>query len=180
MGEPTLPPSRRELTLSAAITVGVTVIAGCVVTFLVGFPAIWIDIAMTDPAADASTPTGLPESAALALFVAVLLVLWPVTCRLGRGTFGDAVMELKERTVDGRPAGRRRSWARAGVPLALIAVATVLGHPGVGAALVLLLWVPALLRADRRSLIDLAVGVVPHTTATPKTATPHPWSVREG
>jgi hypothetical protein len=180
MVEQVRPPSRREVVSSAAISVGVTVIAGSVATFLVGFPAIWVDIAMTDPAADASTPTGLPESAARGLFVAVLLLLWPVTCRLGHGTWGDSVMDLDARTTAGVPAGRGRSWARTGVILALLGVATVLGRPGVGLAAIVVQWLPALVRTDRRSLVDLVVGVVPHTTSSPKLGRPMVWPVPPG
>jgi len=173
--EPVRPPSRREVVSSAAISIGVTVIAGAVATFLVGFPAIWVDIAMTDPAADASTPTGLPEAAARGLFVLVLLILWPVTCRLGYGTWGDSVMELQAKAATGELAPRGRNWARTGVVLALLGVATVLGRPGAGILVIVLQWVPALVRSDRRSLVDLLVGVVPHTTSSPKLGRPMVW-----
>jgi hypothetical protein len=178
VAEQILPPSRREVLSSAAISVGVTVIAGSVATFLVGFPAIWVDIAMTDPTADASTPTGLPESASRGLFVLVLLLLWPVTCRLGQGTWGDTVMDLMALTPAGKPSGRGRAWARTGVVLALLGVATVLGRPGVGVLMIVLQWLPALARSDRRSLVDLVVGVVPHTTASPKLGRPLVWPGR--
>jgi hypothetical protein len=172
MVEQVRPPSRREVVSSALISVGVTIVAGLVITFLVGFPAVWVDIAMTDPAADASTPTGLPEAASRGLFVVVLLLLWPVTCRLGRGTWGDTVMDLKELTVTGAPAGRGRCWARTGIVLAVLGIATVLGRPGAGMLVIVVQWAPALVRADRRSLVDLLVGVVPHSTASPKLGRP--------
>ena len=172
MGEQVRRPSRREVVSSAAVSVGVTVIAGCVATFLVGFPAIWVDIAMTDPAADASTPTGLPQAAVRGLFVLVLLLLWPVTCRLGEGTWGDSYMELAALGVDGEPAGKGRAWARTGVVLAILGVATVLGRPGAGVLVIVLQWLVALVRSDRRSLVDLLVGVVPHSHASPKLGRP--------
>ena len=180
MAESIRPPSRREVLSSAAISVGVTVIAGSVATFLVGFPAIWVDIAMTDPTADASTPTGLPESATRGLFVLVLLLLWPVTCRLGHGTWGDSVMELKALSPAGEPAGSGRAWARTGAVLAILGVATLLDRPGAGVLVILLQWVPALVRTDRRSLVDLVVGVVPHTTSSPKLGRPLVWPVPPG
>jgi hypothetical protein len=132
MTEVVRPPSRQEVISSAAISVGTTVVVGSVATFLVGFPAIWVDIAMTDPTAAAGTPTGLPEVATRGLFVLVLLLTWPVTCRLGEGTWGDSVMELKSFTVSGEPAGRGRSWARTGLVLGVLGVATVLARPGRG------------------------------------------------
>jgi hypothetical protein len=177
MAEQVRPPTRREVLSSAAISIGVTVIAGSVATFLVGFPAVWVDIAMTDPTADASTPTGLPEAATRGLFVLVLLLLWPVTCRLGEGTWGDSVMDLKALTPAGEPAGRGTNWARTGVVLALLGVATVLGRPGLGVAAIVVQWIPALVRTDRRSLVDLLVGVVPHTTSSPKLGRPMVWPV---
>jgi hypothetical protein len=165
-------PSRGELVASAAVSVGVTIIAGCVATFLVGFPAIWVDIAMTDPAAEAGTPTGLPDFAVRGLFVLVLLLLWPVTCRLGHGTWGDSYMDLAALGVDGEPAGRGRAWARSGAVLAILGIATVVGRPGVGLLVIVLQWGVALVRADRRSLVDLLVGVVPHSHASPKLGRP--------
>jgi len=168
-------PSRRETISSAAISVGVTFLAGCVATFLVGFPAIWVDIAMTDRAADASTPTGLPEAAVRGLFVLVLLLLWPVTCRLGHGTWGDSVMDLAALDSDGEPAGRGRAWARTGIVLEVLGVATVLGRPGAGSLGIVLKWAVALVRSDRRSVVDLLVGVVPHSHASPKLGVPMVW-----
>jgi len=172
MAEQVRPPSRRELVSSAAVSVAVTVIAGCVATFLVGFPAVWVDIAMTDPAAEAGTPTGLPDVAVRGLFVLVLLLLWPVTCRLGEGTWGDSYMDLAALGVDGEPAGKGRAWARTGAVLAILGVATVLGRPGAGVLVIVLQWAVALVRTDRRSLVDLLVGVVPHSHASPKLGRP--------
>jgi hypothetical protein len=172
MGEQVRRPSRRELVSSAAVSVGVTFIAGCVATFLVGFPAIWVDIAMTDPTAEAGTPTGLPDVAVRGLFVLVLILLWPVTCRLGEGTWGDSYMDLAALGVDGEQAGKGRAWARTGVVLSILGVATVLGRPGAGLLVIVLQWAVALVRADRRSLVDLLVGVVPHSHAAPKLGRP--------
>jgi len=174
------PPSRREVVASAAISVGATIVAGCFVTLLVGFPAFWVDVAMTDPAADGTTPTGLPAWATQALFVLVLAILWPISCRLGHGTWGDSVMDLKALVGTGEQAGRWRNAARTGAPLAVLGVAMVLGRPGAGALVILVQWLPALVRADRRSLVDLVVGVVPHTTAARKTARPSPWTASTG
>ena len=47
----------------------------------------------------------------------------------------------------------------------------------VGALVCLLLWAVALVRRDRRSAVDLLVGLVPHTGTAPKDATPHPWAL---
>jgi hypothetical protein len=60
----------------------------------------------------------------------------------------------------------------------LLGVATVLGRPGVGVLMIVLQWLPALARSDRRSLVDLVVGVVPHTTASPKLGRPLVWPGR--
>jgi hypothetical protein len=163
-----VPPSRREIVASAAISVAVTVLAGSFVSVLIGFPALWIDIAMTDPTADASTPTGLPKWASQTLFLLAMAILWPIACRRGEGTWGDTIMDLKAMTPTGEWASRRRNAARTGALLAVFAVATLLGRPGVGVVVLFIQWLPSLVRADRRSLVELAVGVVPHTTATRK------------
>jgi len=163
-----VPPSRREIVASAAISVAVTVLAGSFVSVLVGFPAFWIDVALTDPAADGSTPTGLPQWASQTLFLLAMAILWPIACRRGEGTWGDTIMDLKARTPTGESASRRRNAARTGALLAIFAVATLLGRPGVGVVVLFIQWLPSLVRADRRTLVELAVGVVPHTTATRK------------
>jgi RDD family len=166
LGIQSVPPSRREIVTSAAITAGVTIIAGAFVSVLVGFPAFWVDVAMTDPTADGSTPTGLPVWATDALLVLVLTILTAIVCRWGEGTWGDTIMELKAVTVSGDPAGRRRNAARVGLVLAIFGVAAMFGRPGVGVVVIVVQWLPALARTDRRSLAELVVGTVPHTTAT--------------
>jgi len=173
------PPSRGELIASAAITVVISAVIGIAATALVGSVGLFVDIAMTNPSADAATSTGIPAWLTAAMLLLVLLLVWPASCRLGVGTPGAGVMELRALGPEGEPISRRKVWLCAGVPVGLMGVASLVGRPGVGAALLVVLWAPCLLRRDRRTTFDLLLGVTPHTTATPRTATPHPWgSVR--
>jgi hypothetical protein len=59
--------------------------------------------------------------------------------------------------------------------LTLLGVVTVLARPGAVVAAIVVQGLPALVRAHRRSLVDLLVGVVPHTTSSPKLGRPMVW-----
>jgi hypothetical protein len=103
------------------------------------------------------------------LWVAVVLVVWLASCRVGRGTPGDAVMTLRAWTVDGALAGRGRTMLRTGVPVTLYALIALLAGHVYALALLAVLWAPALVRADRRTAVDLLVGVVPRSLRAAKT-----------
>jgi hypothetical protein len=169
---PIRPPSRGEMLASAAITLGACLLVGVSATLLVGSVGVFVDIALTDKTAAASTPTGLPVAAVDVLVTLVLATVWTAACRLGLGSPGDGVMDLKAFSIDGRPARRRQHWVRAGLPLGAFGVLGLLGLPAAGAALVTLAWAVCLVRSDRRSAVDLLIGVVPHTTTVPRTAVP--------
>ena len=111
------------------------------------------------------------------LLVVVLLVLWPASCRFGLGTPGDAVASLRVLSVDHGYAAAWRVWARSGIYLAVFGVGVLLERPAGGALVAVLLWAVALVRRDRRSAVDLLVGLVPHTGSAPKDAQPHPWAL---
>jgi hypothetical protein len=171
------PPSRRELVQSAALSVGAVVLVGLVAVVVVGSVAVFVDIAMTDRTADYQTPTGLPDQVFRVLLVVVLLAVWPAACRLGHGTPGDAFVSLRVLGTDGGYADAWRVWARSGIYLAVFGAGVLVDHPALGALAVVLLWGVGLVRRDRRSAVDLLVGLVPHTGAAPKDAQPHPWAL---
>jgi hypothetical protein len=162
----------RSTLLTTVIAAGV----GLMATILLGTVLVFFDIANTDPTADAETQTGLPPIVFKIALVGILTIIWAVACRLGAGAPGDAVMNLVALDVDGGPASRATLRARAAVPVALFGVLGLLDRPGAGMVALGLLWLPAFVRSDRRSAVDLLVGVVPHTTATRRDATPHPWA----
>jgi len=108
---------------------------------------------------------------ALAVLALVSILVWLTTCRLGRGTPGDAVMGILARDTEGRFVGRGRAMARTAVPVAILAVGISRGLTGIAVLLVLALWVPALVRHDRRTAFDLLAGVVPQSTEPDKTST---------
>lgn len=171
------PPARRELLLSAVMTIGAVILVGLVVVVAVGSVVVFVDIAMTDRTADYQTATGVPEQVFRVLLVVVLLVLWPASCRFGLGTPGDAVASLRVLSTDHGYADTWRVWARSGVYLAVFGAGVLLERPAGGALVVALLWAVALVRRDRRSAVDLLVGLVPHTGSAPKDAQPHPWAM---
>lgn len=173
------PPSRREVLGSAAITVAICAGVGLAATALIGSVGVFVDIALTDKTADASTQTGLPPWLVDLMFVLVVLVVWPAVSRLGHGTPGYGVVELKSFDLAGEPLRRGRVWLITGIPLLVLVLAELAGHPAAGLAVLVAAWAPCLLRHDRRTTLDLLLGVRPHSTATPRTATPHPWAVRE-
>jgi len=170
------PPTRREIVLSTLLTVAIAVAIGLIATILVGLVLTFFDIANTDPTADYQTQTGLPPVVFGGALVVVLVVVWLVACRAGIGAPGDAIMNLFALDTEGRAATKGTILARAAIPTALFGVLAVLGRSGLGLLLLLLLWAPAFVRRDRRSLVDLLVGVVPHSTAARRDATPHPWA----
>lgn len=170
------PPSRREIVLSTLLTVAIAVAVGLVATILVGVVLTFFDIANTDPTADYQTQTGLPPVAFAAAFVAILVVVWLVACRAGVGAPGDAIMNLFALDTEGHLAAKGTNLARAAIPTAVFGALALLGRAGLGLLILLLLWAPAFLRRDRRSLVDLVVGVVPHSTAARRDAQPHPWA----
>jgi hypothetical protein len=170
------PPSRGELIKSAALTVVIALGVGLIAVILIGVVLVFFDIANTDPTADYKTQTGLPPIVFQIELVAVLIIAWLFGSRLGIGTPGDAIMGLTILDTEGHPAGRGANLARAGIPAAVFGVLALLDRASLGAVLVLLLWGAALVRRDRRSVVDLLVGVVPHTHSRRRDARPHPWA----
>jgi hypothetical protein len=171
-----VPPSRREITLSTLLTVAISAGVGLVATVLIGGVLVFFEIANTDPTADYQTQTGLPPIVFELALVAVLVVVWLVACRVGSGAPGDSIMGLVALDTEGHRASRGLLLARAAVPVATFGVLALLGRTGLGLVVLALLWLPAVLRRDRRGVVDLLVGVVPHTTATRRDAQPHPWA----
>jgi hypothetical protein len=169
-------PTRREMVSSAALTVVIAASGGLIATILIGAVLVFVDIANTDPTADGTTQTGLPPAVAMVAFVVVMTVVWAVACRLGLGAPGDAIMGLASLGTDGAPIGRGRTRVRAAAYVVVFVAVVLLGRAGLAALLVLALWAPALVRSDRRSAVDLALGVVPRSSAPRRDATPHPWA----
>ena len=171
-----VPPTRRELVLSTLITIATSVGIGLVAILLIGAVLVFFDIANTDPTADYQTQTGLPPIVFQVALVAILLIVWLVACRLGHGTPGDAIMSMLALDPEGHRADRRTNLGRAALYVVVFGVLSLLGRPGLAAVVLILLWAPALARRDRRSLVDLVVGVVPSSTAARRDAQPHPWA----
>lgn len=111
-----------------------------------------------------ATPTWYSD---LALVVACSVAAVGAS-RAGAGTVGDAAFSITTRTTDGRATSRVRQFARAAIPMALVAAGTLgrgiwlsvlvaLAGSGVG-----------LLRADRRGVYELLTGLVQLSTAPAK------------
>lgn len=179
-------PTLRERASSTAITVLACALVGVVATLLLGLVVWLVQIVFgvqvplegaIAPGTDIGfgiRPVNTPPTEAMTFFsrllwVAVVLVVWLASCRVGRGTPGDAVMTLRAWTVDGALAGRGRTMLRTGVPVALYALVALLAGHVYALALLAVLWAPALVRADRRTAVDLLVGVVPRSLRAAKT-----------
>lgn len=170
------PPTRGEIVGSTALTLAVSIGVGLVATLLVGAVLVFFDIANTDPAADWQTQTGLPPIVFQVALVAILVVIWLVACRAGSGAPGEAMLGVKLLDPSGAAATPAQQRIRAAAYVGVFAVLALLERAGAGAVVLLLLWLPSLLRRDRRSVVDLLVGVVPHSTRTVRDAQPHPWA----
>jgi hypothetical protein len=123
----------------------------------------------------------MPDSAAatatsLLLWTLVVLVVWVTACRGGIGTPGDAVMTLRAYDASGAPASRGRNLLRGAVPVGLAGVVAQFSGSAWAVLLLAALWTPALVRHDRRTAVDLLVGVVPRSLAPAKTG--RSWPAR--
>jgi hypothetical protein len=186
----TLPDATRsERVRSAAATLGATFIVGIGATLVVGIGLFVYgvitrtDILTTGTAVSAGTPGAFggtqssswrgiaansPTWVAPVSLTLVLLVCWLGSCRIGRGTPGDAVMSLTATTLDGGPVPRWRSMLRTGLPMLLFVLGLQIGSAWWGLLLAALPWALALVRSDHRTAYDLAAGVRVGTNAPVK------------
>jgi hypothetical protein len=186
MAEQGLTPTLRERASSTAITVGACVLVGIAATLVLGLLVWFVQIVFGvtvpleaspgagpgDVGAGVLRPVNVPTRGGtwfgVGLWLVVVTLVWLASCRIGSGTPGDAVMTLRACTATGESASRGRVMARTAVPVAVYAAAALLGSAAVGLALLALLWAPAFVRADRRTAVDLLVGVVPRSLAPAK------------
>lgn len=187
------PPKALERLQSAAVTVGAALVVGVVAAVVAGIAAFVVAFVrgtdmptLTYRSVDPNDPSsalgpwtltntgasgaGMGAAALLTLAVVGVLV-WLATCRMGRGTPGDAVMGILARDTEGRLIGARRAMLRTGVPMLMLVGGTALGLTRMSLLLVVVLWLPALVRHDRRSVFDLVAGVVPQSTEPERTST---------
>jgi hypothetical protein len=187
------PPTVLERLQSTAVTAGVALVVSVAAVFVVGLAAFVVALVtkspmpqLTNRPVDPNDATGVLQGwtltdsggsgasmggMALAVLALVSVVVWMTTCRLGRGTPGDAVMGILARDTEGRLVGRGRAMARTAAPVTILAIGMGTGLTGLGVLVVLALWAPALLRRDRRTAFDLLSGVVPQSTEPDKTST---------
>jgi hypothetical protein len=170
------PPTRKELVGSALLTLVICAGVGLVAVILVGAVLVFFDIANTDPTADYQTQTGLPQIVFQAAFAAILVVVWLVGCRAGHGPPGDAILSLVSLDGEGRRADKPAQLGRAAAYVVVFGVLALLERSGLALLAVVALWAPALVRHDRRSLVDLVVGITPSSSAPRRDAQPHPWA----
>lgn len=176
-------PTLRERVLSTAVTVVACLLAGAAATIVLGMLVWFLQVVLGikvpleiifNGGSTTISPSDMPESAAatatsLLLWTLVVVVVWLTACRGGVGTPGDAVMTLRPYDTTGARASRGRNLLRGAVPVAVLGVVAQFGGSAWALALLVLLWAPALVRADRRTAVDLLVGVVPRSLAPAKT-----------
>jgi hypothetical protein len=189
--------TRSERVRSALATAGATAVLAVAAAFVVGLVLFVWGLVTGDPLARALPVATAPGSfgpdyqsfwremagagpawVGPVSLLLVLVIAWLGSCRIGRGTPGDAIMSLTAHDADGRRPARWRAMLRTGMPLALLGVGVALGSVWLGLALATVPWLPALVRADRRSAYDLASGIRVATTAPVKGD--FEWKVRSG
>ncbi len=185
------PPTAAERAKSGAITSAITLGAGFAATVVLGLllwavqvvtgsaiPGIGVDAgAVTPPASWRPGASGAAEpmtTSSVLLLLAVLVIAWLVSCRGGVGTPGDAIMTLRARAREGSPPRRWQHLVRTGVPMAILGAGMLGQRAWAGALVALVLWLPALVRSDRRSLFDVIAGVELVSLAPAKTS--HGWT----
>ena len=94
--------------------------------------------------------------------------------RMGRGTIGDAVFSLTVTGVDGGAVSSRQQLFRAALPVAIVAIGSLVGLVWLFVVVVLAGSLYGLTRRDRRGLYELAFGVVQHSTE-PVKGSPEQW-----
>jgi hypothetical protein len=187
MDDQGMAPTLRERVSSSVVTVLACVVVGVAATLVLGL-AVWllqVAFGITVPleagfpadtvsSVGALRPANVPPPAGtagfgIAMWVLVMVLVWLTSCRGGIGTPGDAVMTLRPLEASGARASRGRIMARTGVPVAVYTLAVIAGFSTIGLILLAALWAPALVRSDRRTAVDLLVGVVPRSLAPAKT-----------
>jgi hypothetical protein len=85
-------------------------------------------------------------------------------------------MSLVSLDGEGHRADKQSQLARSAAYVVVFGVLVLLERSGLAVLTVIALWLPALLRSDRRSLVDLVVGITPSSGAPRRDAQPHPWA----
>ncbi len=189
MSEPLPVASLSERVRSGAATVVATVIVAIGATLVVGLLLFGVVLATGQRLAASGAPSPLdggglagplsgsawssladatPGWLAPVSFLLVLVTTWLASCRIGRGTPGDAVMSLTTQTPSGETPPRWRTMLRTGVPLGILGVASLSHQFWIGVLVVAALWAPAFVRTDRRTAFDLVAGVRTGTNAPAK------------
>ena len=143
-------------------------------TIILGLVLVFFDIANTDPTADANTQTVCRRSSTRSRWSGCSSWCgWPRA--------GSASVPLATRSWNWSharltaPAGRGRNRLRAAAYVVVFGAfaswTSRSGCPGSPCAVGV-----ALVRHDRRSVVDLVVGVFPHSSAPRRDAAPHPWA----
>jgi hypothetical protein len=187
MDDQGMAPTLRERVSSTVVTLIACVLVGVAATLVLGLAVWFLQVAFgIKVPLEASVGGGglfsgvvlrpadvAPSSGTAAfgigLWLVVVVLVWLTASRGGVGTPGDAVMTLRAYDTAGVPAARGRNLLRGAVPVAVFGVAAQLAGSGWALVLLGLLWAPALVRADRRTAVDLLVGVVPRSLAPAKT-----------
>jgi hypothetical protein len=139
------------LAISAATAVGVAVVAGAIV----GWVLMVTVVRPTYPGESlesmaAAAPGWVPP----VLLTADVLFAWLVTTSFGKRTTGDAAMSLTTIGASGLPAWRAANLARTAVPAALLLVGALAHQIPLALVVFAAMWAPALRGAGGRSLFD--------------------------
>jgi hypothetical protein len=153
--------------VAGAVAVLVGMIASLVVVPLLGVkgsgivalnPGLGGDVNSSGPIVSDQTGINAHSPLKLAVDVFVLLVAALVASRMGRGAAGDSMTDVTTVARSGEPAGRIRVFLNVFAPMLVWEVLRFPMGTWSAVAVVVALWLPALVRADRRSVYSLATG----------------------
>ena len=137
MDDQAMAPTLRERASSTAITLIACVLVAAAATLVLGLGVWFLQVAfgikvpleagVSGSSAVALRPANVAPAAGstgfgIALWLAVVIMVWLTACRGGIGTPGDAVMTLRPYDTSGTLASRGRNLLRGAVPVGAFAV----------------------------------------------------------
>jgi hypothetical protein len=95
---------------------------------------------------------------AIAVDLTIFVIVVLVTSNRGRGALGDRIYDIQAVNARGTDAERWRNLANVALPVLVWVVANAFTNQLLGVVAVGVVWLPAVFRADRRSLYSLVTG----------------------
>ncbi len=159
IGQPAAGPRTKAALITFAVSLAAAVIVGgsaSVFLLLMGDRS-GMDMTGTATSFVGTAPVdSLPVRVVADIAICVAIAL--VASRMGRGAVGDSLYGITAVTGDGQPAQRSRVVLNALLPIVVWVVARFPLNNWLAILVVTALWLPALVRVDRRSTFSLLTG----------------------